>query len=300
MRLKCLTVHTKKIEVNAVHNELLNIGPFTVTGYGLMIAIGIMSCLIMADRRARKKGLDPDFIFYLGIFSIFIGFVSAKLLFVILAFDDIINSANPWQALSGTGFVVYGGIIGGVLAAMIGCRIKKVSFLPYFDLAAPSIAVAQAFGRIGCFLAGCCYGRETDSPLGIIFHSSDFAPNDVRLIPTQLISSLGNFAIMTILLIFAKKERKPGQVGGLYLIMYAVGRFIIEFFRNDYRGSFGVLSTSQLIAIIMLIPGIWLTVRPVSKKAVEKEPASQEDAQATEEEEETAGEQVSEEEMTEK
>lgn len=249
-----------------MHNEILKIGPVTIYGYGLMIGLGVLAAFFMADKRTKRKGLDADFIFYLGIVSLIMGFVCAKLLFVILDFKTIINSPQPLQALAGTGFIVYGGIIGGVLTAMVYCRIKKAPFLRYFDLAAPSISIAQGFGRIGCLLAGCCYGRETDSPLGIIFHNSDFAPNGVRLIPTQILSSAGDFLITIILLLFARKERAAGRVGGLYIILYAAGRFIIEYFRNDYRGSFGPLSTSQLIAIIVLIPGILLFILPVIKR----------------------------------
>lgn len=241
-----------------MHNEILKIGPVTIHGYGLMIGIGILAAFYMADKRAKAKGLDPDVIFNMGFVSAILGFVSAKLFYVILEIPSIIKSGNIWPALSGNGFIVYGGIIGGVLTAMGYARIKKVPFLKYFDLAAPSIAIAQAFGRIGCLLAGCCYGRETDLPIGIIFSDSDFAPNHVRLLPTQIMSSLGNFVITLVLIWYARKERQAGRVGGLYILLYAVGRFVMEFFRNDYRGSLGPLSTSQVIAILMLIPGVVL------------------------------------------
>jgi len=98
-------------------------------------------------------------------------------------------------------------------------------------------------------------GSETNSAIGIVFHNSSFAPNGVKLIPTQLFSSAGDFLIAIILLFYAQKDRKPGKVGALYLILYSVGRFIIEFFRNDYRGNIGILSTSQLISLIILVIG---------------------------------------------
>lgn len=121
----------------------------------------------------------------------------------------------------------------------------------------------QGFGRIGCFLAGCCYGQETSSPLGITFTYSDFAPNGVSLIPTQEISSLLNFLNFFILINIAKKKKAEGQVGGFYLIFYSIGRFILEFYRGDLeRGNVGSLSTSQFIAIFTLIAGILLVVVP--------------------------------------
>jgi len=237
-----------------MYNEILKVGPIVIHGYGLMIAIGVLCALLVATKQAKKKLLDANIMFTLGIVALLFGFVGAKLLYCIVEIKSLLN--NPMQILSGGGFVVYGGIIGGTLAAIIYCKLKKVNFLQYFDLAMPSVAIAQGFGRIGCFLAGCCYGRETDSAIGIVFHNSSLAPNGVKLIPTQLFSSAGDFLIAVILIMYAKKTRNTGKVGALYLILYSVGRFIIEFFRNDYRGSIGVLSTSQVIALIILAIGI--------------------------------------------
>ena len=130
--------------------------------------------------------------------------------------------------------------------------------MPYFDLVMPAVSFAQGFGRFGCFFAGCCYGRETDAWYGITFHNSSFAPNGVKLIPTQLISSAGDFLICALLLWFASKKPKTGRVAAAYLVLYGIGRFAVEFLRNDYRGSVGVLSTSQLISIGAVIGGIVL------------------------------------------
>lgn len=154
------------------------------------------------------------------------------------------------------GYVVYGGIIGGALASLIYCRVKKERFLPYFDLVMPAVSFAQGFGRLGCFFAGCCYGRETDSWFSITFTHSDFAPNGVKLLPTQLMSSAGDFLICGLLLLYAGRKPKEGQVAAGYMVLYGIGRFIIEFFRNDYRGSIGVLSTSQIISIGVVAAGV--------------------------------------------
>jgi phosphatidylglycerol:prolipoprotein diacylglycerol transferase len=121
----------------------------------------------------------------------------------------------------------------------------------------PSVALAQGFGRIGCLLAGCCYGLETNSSLGIIFHDSHVAPNEVRLIPTQLISSGLDFLNFIVLLAIAKRKKADGQVAGFYLIFYSIGRFVLEFFRGDLiRGSVGSLSTSQFISIFLMVIGV--------------------------------------------
>lgn len=243
-----------------MYNDIVSIGPITIHGYGLMIGLGILFAVFLADKRAGKKGLDSEMVYNMAFLSLIFGFIGAKLLYCIVEIKSIIS--NPMNIINGTGFVVYGGIIGGTAAVIIYCRIKKLSFLRYFDLIVPSLALAQGFGRIGCFLAGCCYGKETESAIGITFHNSLFAPNNVKLLPTQLMSSAGDFLIAAALIIFARRNKKPGHVGALYLILYSVGRFIIEIFRDDSRGNVGgLLSTSQFIALFILATGVILWIK---------------------------------------
>ena len=110
----------------------------------------------------------------------------------------------------------------------------------------PAVSFAQGCGRLGCFFAGCCYGRETDSWFSITFTHSDFAPNGVKLLPTQLMSSAGDFLICGLLLLYAGRKPKEGQVAAGYMVLYGIGRFIIEFFRNDDIGSVVVISKSKI------------------------------------------------------
>lgn len=239
-------------------NELFSIGPFTVYGYGLMIAIGILAAYVTAEYRAKKHGLDPDKIFYLVIWAVVGGFAGAKVLYFLTRLKDIMENPRVLLDLA-DGFVVYGGIIGGIFSAMAYCKIKKMPFLKYFDLVMPSVALAQGFGRIGCFLAGCCYGRETDSALGIVFHNSSYAPNDVKLLPTQLISSGLDFLLCAVLILLDRKKKGDGQIAGAYLVLYSIGRFILEFYRGDLiRGNVGALTTSQFIAIFVALAGVVL------------------------------------------
>lgn len=253
-------------------NELITIGPVTVYGYGLMIAIGILAAYKSAEYRAKRKNLNHELIFNLTIWCAVGGLLGARILYYFTQIKNIIS--DPVEILlSRNGFVVYGGIIGGIFSGFLFCRKYKINFLQYFDLVMPSIALAQGFGRIGCFLAGCCYGLETDSHFGIIFHDSAYAPDGVRLIPTQLISSGLDFLHFFVLIFLAKRVKANGQIAALYLIFYSAGRFILEFFRGDLeRGKVGVLSTSQFISIFLFVIGctIFFVRGLVSKKAEEK------------------------------
>lgn len=241
-----------------MHNDLLKIGPVTLHGYGLMIGLGIVFALMAGLWLAKKKKLVADEIYNLTFLCVILGFLSAKVLFCIVEWKQFIK--DPLSMLGSDGFVVYGGIVGAALFAALYCRYKKLDFWKYYDVILPSVAIAQGFGRIGCFLAGCCYGRETHSSIGVTFRHSLYAPNNVSLYPTQLFSSAGCFIMAAILFIYLKKDRKTGTAGSLYLIMYSIGRSVIECFRNDYRGAIGPLSTSQFISIFILLVGIVLFV----------------------------------------
>ncbi len=233
----------------------IQIGPITIHMYGLMIGIGFAAAYFICCLRARKKNLSEDILW--GILHCSIGgaIIGARLLFYIVSIPQILKDPSIlWNFKNG--YVVYGGLIFGVLFSYLYCIKKNVSFLQYFDLVMPSVSVAQGFGRIGCFFAGCCYGRETDSAFSIQYWQSDYAPNGVKLIPTQIYSSIGDFAMAFLLMAYAKRNPQKGKVSAVYCILYSIGRFIIEMLRNDYRGTFGFLSTSQLISVFILILGI--------------------------------------------
>lgn len=247
-----------------MYNDLLTIGPFTIHGYGLMIGIGILAAYLCTEYLAKKDGLDPEPVFNFLIVGVGAGILGAKLLYYISILDEIL--ADPKVLLDfSNGFVVYGGTLSGIAAAGLYARKKKLPFLKYLDCAAPAIALAQGFGRIGCFLAGCCYGREMDSPISIVFTHSDFAPNHVPLFPSQLVSSAFNFAHFFVLYTLFKKNERPGRIGAFYLIFYGIGRFVIEYFRGDLaRGNVGVLSTSQFISVFVALAGtslVWYISR---------------------------------------
>jgi phosphatidylglycerol:prolipoprotein diacylglycerol transferase len=237
-------------------NDLLTIGGLTVHGYGLMIAIGIIAAYVVAEKRAVRKGLDPDSVFSLVIWALVSGFLGSKILFILTILPEVISNPSILKDVW-SGWVVYGSIIGGAIGIALMCRVKKLDFWQYIDLTAPSMALAQGFGRVGCLLAGCCYGIRTSLPIAITFHNSDFAPNNVPLMPTQIMSSILDFINAGVLLWLDSRKKAEGETLGWYLVFYSVGRFFLEYLRGDLeRGSVGIFSTSQFIAIGTLAVGV--------------------------------------------
>ena len=238
-------------------SELLHIGPFTLYGYGFMIGLGVLAAWITAGFRARKYDMDPEKVFNLMLCALAGGMGGAKILFWINQWREILADPGFLLDTLTNGFVVYGGIIGGILACQVYCKVIRCRFLEIFDLFMPSVALAQGFGRIGCLLAGCCYGKETSGPFFIVFRDSEFAPNHVHLIPTQICSAILDFLNAIVLMRIADSKKLPtGSIGALYLINYSIGRFLMEFFRGDtVRGAVGMLSTSQFIALFTFTAG---------------------------------------------
>lgn len=236
--------------------DLFSIGRFTVHGYGLMIGIGFMAATIVGSILAKRRGLSDSDYTNMAILVLVIGFMGGKLLHMIVEWKALLT--DPMSVIGSAGFVVYGGIITGIMTIVVYCKVKKIEIFRYMDLFAVSVPLNQALGRIGCLLAGCCYGKETASAFSLVFPPSSMAPPGVKLLPTQPIMAAGNFLIFAVLLILYVKNRldAPGTATGLYLILYSAGRFAIEFLRDDERGSVGFLSTSQFIAIFTFAAGV--------------------------------------------
>ncbi|TYP70600.1 prolipoprotein diacylglyceryl transferase [Paenibacillus methanolicus] len=253
--------------MKTMHNELIHLGPITIYGYGLMIAIGVLLAYRVLAYRAEKQRFALNHVTALTMWSLLGGAAGAKLLYWMTIIPDIRN--NPRILLDfSQGFVVYGGIVGGLLAGYMYCRRNNLKFLQYADLFVPSVALAQGFGRIGCFLAGCCYGEETHHWYGVTFHDSAYAPNGVPLVPTQLLESALNFGLFFLLIRWGRGAKADGLIAGIYLTLYALGRFLIEFVRGDVvRGHVGVLSTSQWIALGMVaLAGLILFIQLRDRK----------------------------------
>lgn len=250
-------------------NDWLTIGNITIHGYGVMIGIGFLAAIYISYIRAKKKELDADFVLDIALIAIIGGFLGAKLLYIIINFKRLFT--DPLSVIGLSGFVVYGGVIVAIIVGFFWIKKKKQDFLEYFDLVMPAVALAQGIGRIGCFFAGCCYGKPTDSIFGIAFPVGEYA--GIKVWPTQLFSSAGDLIIAAVLFIISGKRKKKGDVGALYLVLYGIGRFLVEFLRGDTeRGAVAFLSTSQFISLFVVLIGVALLVFfRMPKKAVKEE-----------------------------
>lgn len=248
---------------------LLSFGNINVYSYGFMIAVGILAAVYYMDKRAPKYGMDGDSAFSMALCAMISGIAGAKLLYLLMVLPQLISDPSSITMYLRSGFVVFGGIICGILSCLLLARYKKWDFYKYFDLFMPSIALAQGFGRIGCFMAGCCYGKHTDSFFSVTFPENAYslAPAGTPLIPTQLISSGLDFINCIVLTMYARHSTRDGKVGGLYLILYSIGRFFLEFLRGDDRGAIGMLSTSQFISLLSLTVGLIIFLVPFNNKS---------------------------------
>ena len=248
-----------------MYNDLFSIGPVTFHTYGLMTAIGIIAAYLMMERRAEQKHFsEKERGKTLGLIlsCLIFGYLGSKILYILTILPQLIQDPSLFfRSLTG-GWVIFCGLLGGIFGAWLFCRLQKLPAGKYFDLAFPAVALAQAFGRVGCFFAGCCYGVETDSRFSVMFSNSDFAPNHVHLVPTQLISAVLDLLLCLFLLWYEKHmEKQSGELAAVYLILYSAGRFVLEFWRGDLaRGTVGPLSTSQFIGLFTMLAGIILYI----------------------------------------
>ena len=239
--------------------RLFEVGPVSIYSYGLLLATAYLVGLWYASVRARKRGLDANRVTDLGIYIIISALVGAKLLLVVVEFDHLRRDPSEiWNLLRSAG-VFYGGLLMAVAVAFWYMRRHRLPVWTTCDAFAPGIALGQAVGRIGCLMAGCCYGTPTDLPWGVTFTNPLAAANvgtplDVSLHPTQLYESAAVLAILGILLLAERRRASfPGRTFWSYLLLYPCARFAIEFFRGDPRGTaFEVLSTSQLVSLLLI------------------------------------------------
>ncbi len=241
-------------------HPFVHIFGLTLPAYGMMMACGIIAAFILLYFERKILPIIDDDYYSIVICALAGGMVGAKLLFWLVNIKTIIANPSFLRDSITSGFVFYGALIGGLLAVFIFTVVKKQNFLTYSDLIVPAVTLGQAFGRIGCFLAGCCYGMEYDGACAVTFPYGvgSSAPAGIALFPTQLLESAFLFVLAFVIYGIFKREKKLGTATAWYLILYSVGRFIIEFFRGDDRGFIGIISTSQFISIVLFMIGVIL------------------------------------------
>ncbi len=260
-----------------MHPELIRIGSFAIPSYGVALACAFLASIWLLRRRAPSFGVRPDDAADVAIWLLLSGLLGAKILLLVVEGPRYLASREAFVEFLRSGGVFYGGLIGAVLALAILLRKRHIGFWTFADMAAPAVALGHAIGRIGCFLAGCCWGRECSYPWAVTFtdpaaERNVGVPLNLPLHPTQLYESIGNLGIMALLLAFEKRRWK-GQTFAWYLGAYAVLRGTLEFFRGDPRGSVlgGAVSTSQLIALAGLAAAFgiawWNRKRPADASA---------------------------------
>ena len=251
-----------------VYPELFKLGPLTVYSYGVLLAASYLLGLRLAMTRAKRWGLDANRVLDLGIYIIIAALIGAKLMLLFVDFDQFRRS--PWEllALARSGGVFYGGLILAVAVAFWYIARHRMPFWTTCDVFAPGIALGHVTGRLGCFAAGCCYGKPTDVPWAVIFTNPLAAANvgtplGIPLHPTQLYEAGAELLILVLLLATERRGKLfAGRTFWSYMFLYAVSRFIIEIYRGDPRGAILGFSTSQFISLVLaplsLIMLTWL------------------------------------------
>ncbi len=241
-----------------MHPILVEFGNWPVYSYGVLLAAAYLAALQLAVVRGRRVGLDGARIMDLGIYIIIAALVGAKLMLLVVDFDYFVSQPDQLFSLVRAGGVFYGGLIAALVVGLLLARRYRLPRWTTADLAAPGIALGHVIGRFGCLLAGCCYGRPTDVAWGITFTDPVAAANvgtplGVPLHPTQLYDAGAELLIMVLLLATERRGRPfPGRTFWLYILLYAISRFIVEIYRGDERGMMFGMSTSQFISIVLV------------------------------------------------
>jgi phosphatidylglycerol---prolipoprotein diacylglyceryl transferase len=258
-----------------MHPVLFQFGPFTVYTYGVLVAAGFIAGLWYAYRQAPRAGLDPRKIWNLGIYGILVALAASKLWLVFsnldyyLAYPRALFSAATIES----GGVFYGGVIGGLAWVLLYTHFQKMPFLSVLDVSAAGVALGHGIGRLGCFAAGCCYGKPTSLPWGVTFSSSAAArlsgtPLHVALHPTQLYEASAEFLNFLILIWLGSRRKFSGQLIGAYFILYGIERGTIEFFRGDPGRTLmfhDSVSLMQFVSVGLIFIGAFLWWRGLSR-----------------------------------
>ena len=242
-----------------MYPTLFEFGPINIYTYGALLAAAYLIGLQVAVVRAGRRELNSNRVMDLGIFIIISALIGAKLLLVVVEFDHFRQDPSDIWTIVRSGGVFYGGLLLAVCVAFWYMRRHGLPVWITCDAFAPGIALGQAVGRIGCLMAGCCYGKSTELPWGLTFTNTLAAANvgtplEISLHPTQLYESGAALLILGFLLLIERRGTPfSGRTFWTYLLLYPTARFFIEFYRGDPRGTvFDVLSTSQFVSLLLV------------------------------------------------
>jgi len=233
-----------------MHPIFFKIGPLTIYSYGVMLALAIVVCSFLLQKEAKKKGINPDFIFDFVFWVTIFGILGSRIFFVFLNMSYFLENPLEIIMIYQGGLAWQGGLILGSMAGFVFIKKKKMPFLQTVDLIAPYIALGQAIGRLGCFLNGCCYGKEVAWGIFFPVHAA-------TLHPTQLYSFASLLAIFFILKYSQKKNIASGTIFISYFVLSSVQRFLIQFVRADYDPIFLNLGFFQIINICIFLSAIY-------------------------------------------
>ena len=244
-----------------VYKVALVFGPLTIHWYGVLVAVGFLLGLWTASRRGLHDNLDPEKLVDFGPWVLGAAIVGSRLLFVIMEWRNYFSQQPWWEIfmIQKGGLVYYGGLIGASLATVFYMRWKKLPLWRMADALAPSIALGQMFGRLGCLMNGCCYGRPSDLPWAICF-PKDHETHGLPVHPTEIYESLLNLALYLALAALYRRKKFTGQVFASYLICYALLRSFVEMFRGDYAEYYGGgwITPAHLVSVGIFSAGTYL------------------------------------------
>jgi len=249
-----------------VHPIAFKLGTLPVHWYGVLVAMGFIAGLWTAGRRAPLQGILPEKVGDAGPWMILGAIIGARSLYVITYWQESF-AGHPWTEIfmvQRGGLVFYGGLIGACLATVLYCRIRNIPLWKLADVLAPSIALGYVFGRLGCLMNGCCFGRACDLPWAIRFpETNPLGPPTFPVHPTQIYDSLLNLLLYLFLAWLYRRKKFDGQVFATYLICYAFTRSFVEYFRGDYNDAHkhaGFLTPAQLVSVGILATGVALVL----------------------------------------
>ena len=241
-----------------------HLGVFSIRWYGVMAALGFIAAVFIALKNRKFADMNSDQIYNLLLVCMLSGVGGARLFYVIEYKEELQGSFWEIFRIDHGGLVFYGGFICCMIALTIYCRINRLNLMRVLSLLGPSLSLGHVFGRVGCFINGCCFGTPTNASWGFTYPSGSdpdrWFPGQA-LHPVQLYEAGGNLLIFAILQYLLPKS-KGGQIAGLYMTLYGTMRMVDEFFRGDYEQHYlGIFTPAQLICFLVIPLGIFIFIR---------------------------------------